>query len=188
MGMPQADTIWTAEMVRALPEDGKRYEVVDGRLLVTPSPRPLHQYAVAQLHLNLDPYVRQHGLGTVLMSPADIELDPRALVQPDVFVTAARLRAWNDGTPLLVFIEVLSPSSARADRDIKRRRYQRAGIPEYWIVDVDARLVERWRPGDTRPEILSDSLLWEPKAGVPPLTLDLPSFFAAVHGEPAPQG
>ena len=74
-------------MVRALPDDRKRYEVIDGGLLVTPSPTGLHQRAVSRLIVLLDPYVNACGLGTVLASPADIELDREGYVQPDVFVT-----------------------------------------------------------------------------------------------------
>ncbi len=187
MVMPQSVTRWTAEMVRALPDDGKRYEVVDGVLLVTPAPRDLHQRAVIAVIVTLDPYVRSHRVGEVLTAPADIELDPEAMVQPDVFVQGfveGRLsQGWNTGAPLWLVVEVLSPSTARADRTTKRRRYQRAGIPEYWIVDPDARTVERWRPGDERPEVLSESITWSPAPGSEPLTIDLAALFARIHGE-----
>jgi len=65
---------------------------------------------------------------------------------------------------------------------VKRRRYQRAGVPEYWIFDLDARLVERWRPGDERPEVLSDRITWQPEAGIAALEINLPAFFARVLG------
>jgi Uma2 family endonuclease len=120
-------------------------------------------------------------LGRALVSPADIEFDDHTLVQPDLFVAplidGRRPRGWNEIRFLLLAVEVLSPSTARADRQIKRRRYQRHGVGEYWIVDLDARLVERWRPGDERPEILTERLAWQPIAGAPPLEIDLPQFF-----------
>ena len=176
-------------MVRALPDDGNRYEVVDGLLLVTPSPRRLHQHAVTQILVALDRYVQPGGFGVVLPSPSDIELDERSMVQPDVFVegliSGRQSPDWNSGAPLLLVVEVISPSSARADRVTKRRRYQLAGIPEYWIVDPDARTVERWRPNDERPEILTDSLVWKPSDAVEPLILDLESLFARIHVERA---
>ena len=78
---------------------------------------------------------------------------------------------------------MLSPSTARADRITKRIRFQRAGIPEYWIVDMDARSIERWRPQDERPEILATTIIWQPAPEHPPLTIDLTAFFAKVHGE-----
>lgn len=187
MAMPHSTTLWTAEMVRALPDDGNRYEVVDGELLVTPAPSRLHQRAVHRIATLLDPYVEALGIGAVLTSPADIELDPHGMVQPDVFVdglVAGRLpRAWNVGAPLLLVVEVLSPSTARADRTTKRRRFQRAGVPEYWIVDADARVIERWRPGDERPEVLGESIAWQPAGAREPLTIELPPLFARIHGE-----
>src|SRR5215210_2198842 len=86
MGMPQAARDWTVQRVLSLPEDGNRYEVVDGELLVTPSPTFHHQDAIFALARRLDSFVRSSGGGYVSISPADIELDERTLVQPDIFV------------------------------------------------------------------------------------------------------
>jgi Uma2 family endonuclease len=107
-------------------------------------------------------------------------------VQPDLFVVrkaaGRRLRKWSDvGVPVLA-VEVLSPSTASRDRGKKRRIYQEAGVAEYWIVDFDARLVERWRPKDERPEIVSDLLRWEPAPGVS-AAVDLSALFTWVLGE-----
>lgn len=187
MGMPDLLERWTAAQVRELPDDGKRYEVVDGELLVTPAPRYDHQDAVAQLWRRLDEYLQVVRVGHATISPADVELDKHTLVQPDVFVVklveGRRPKNWTDLQGLLLAVEILSPSSARADRTVKRRRYQREGIPEYWVVDVDARLVERWRPGDERPEILTDDVTWQPDVTREPLTVDLRAYFARVLGE-----
>lgn len=184
MGMPETLERWTAARVRDLPDDGNRYEVVDGVLLVTPAPRFDHQAAVLRLAELLSGYLRRAGGAYVVCSPADIELDPETLVQPDVFVVPAvegrRPRNWVDIPELLLAAEVLSPSSARADRTIKRRRYQRAAIAEYWVVDVDARLVERWTPGDERPEILTERLTWRVRPDAEDLVLDLVPYFGEV--------
>jgi Uma2 family endonuclease len=122
-----------------------------------------------------------------LFSPADIEFDPRTLVQPDIFVApfvgGRRPRNWPEIHELLLAVEVLSPSTARADRQVKRRKYQRQGVPKYWIVDLDARLVERWRPQDERPEIVEGRLEWRPSGTAEPLELDLAAFFAEVLDE-----
>jgi Uma2 family endonuclease len=186
MGMPQAMEIWTPERVRALPEDGRRYEIVSGELLVTPAPGVSHQVAVGRLFRLLSDFTERAGVGYALMSPADIEPEPGALVQPDVFVgpkPEGRVPSgWGDFSRLLLAVEVLSPSTARTDRTVKRRLYQRAGVPEYWIVDLDARIVERWRPGDDRPEVLTDSLQWQPDRTIDPLRVDLPAFFTQVLG------
>ena len=183
MGMPVQDTHWTAEMARALPDDGKRYEVLDGELFVSPAPSFRHQWVAQELLGQLQTYVRQHGLGWALIAPADIEFSPRRLVQPDVFVVPStggkRPSEWADVRALLLAVEVLSPTTARADKLRKRIIYQSEGVPEYWIVDPDARVVERWRPGDDRPEILDGILRWRPRAEVPPLEIALAEFFAS---------
>jgi Uma2 family endonuclease len=117
-------------------------------------------------------------------SPADLELDPRTLMQPDLFVaTSRRVKTWKDALPLRLAVEILSPSTARADRILKRRRLQRAKVPEYWIVDLDARLVERWRPGDSRPELCEERLEWRPDPALDPLVVDLVALFREVHGD-----
>jgi Uma2 family endonuclease len=187
MGMAHPIGGWTVADVLALPEDGHRYEVVDGELLVSPAPSLPHQEAVAELQQRLRPYVDAHRLGRVYASPADIEFDERTLVQPDLFVAplidGRRPRSWAEIRTLLLAIEVLSPSTARADRHLKRRRYQRHGVAEYWIVDLDARLVERWRPDDERPELLAERLSWQPSTAAPPLELDLDAFFHQVWND-----
>ena len=187
MGMPLEAPRWTAAAVRALPDDGRRYELVSGTLVVTPAPRGLHQVAVAELVRRLDPWVRAETVGHVLFSPADLALDEDEVLQPDLFVyrtaSGRALHDWADITQLLLVVEVASPSTARYDRTLKRLRYQRAGVPEYWVLDTDARLVERWRPADARPEILTDRLDWQPPGAASPLSLDLAEFFEAVTGE-----
>ena len=186
MAMP-ATTIWTADMVRALPDDGKRYEVIDGELFVTPSPALLHQRAAFAVAKLVSAYVDRHTLGEVLLAPADVLSSKHVLVQPDVFVVplidGRKPASWEETARLLLAIEILSPSTARADRHVKRRLYQREGVPEYWIVDVDAGLIERWRPEDERPEILAEQLEWRPDPTHPPLLLDLPAYFRDVTGE-----
>ena len=83
---------------------------------------------------------------------------------------------------LILAVEILSPVTARADRIVKRRLYQGEGVPEYWIVDVDARLVERWRPGDERPEIVTDRLEWRPDPAHSALEMELAAYFVEVCG------
>lgn len=188
MAMPRLlERYWTADDVRALPDDGNRYECIDGALLVTPSPRYRHQQAVWELMLRLHAFVREQRLGDLLFSPADVELRPGMLVQPDAFVARIRAQAtrpyeWSDIASLLLSIEVLSPSTATRDRTVKRDFYQQAGVGEYWIVDLDARCVERWRPLDKAPTIETRTLLWTPEGASAPLDLDLAEYFSSVHG------
>ena len=117
----------------------------------------------------LDEYVRKHKLGWVLTAPADVEFSPRTMVQPDVVVVpdtgAGRPHNSQEVESLLLVAEVLSPSTARLDRTVKRPEYQRNRIPVYWILDADARLVETWEPGDEPPAVVTKRLSWQPKAG-----------------------
>jgi Uma2 family endonuclease len=186
MAMP-ATTRWTAEMVRALPDDGNRYEVIDGELFVTPSPTLRHQEAVREMANRLGAYLKEHAVGCVLISPADVTFPDGSLTQPDVFVApllaGKRPSEWKDIESLVLAVEVLSPSTARADRRVKLRLYQRQHVPEYWIVDADARLIERWRADDQRPEIVTDGLEWQPDPAHQPLVIDLPTYFRDVIGE-----
>ena len=187
MGMPVAtERYWTAEDVRQLPEDGSRYECVGGVLLVSPSPRQVHQAAVFELfHLLVD-FVQENALGSLLGSPAAVGLTPDDIVQPDLFVLplagGAPMRAWTEVGRLVLAVEVVSPSTVRTDRGHKRTLYKEKGVPEYWIVDLGARSVERWRPDDSAPDTLDDTLAWRPAADVPPLVIDLPAYFDRVHG------
>ena len=198
--------LWTRAEFDVLPEDGRSYELVDGQLYVngvevpghdlaalrpemTPGPSWRHQTAVGLLFRLLDRYLEAHRVGDVLFAPLDIEFDVRRVVQPDLLVVplvgGRAPRSWVEAERLLLAVEILSPTTARFDRTRKRRVYQDAGVPEYWIVDIDARLVERWRPGDERPEIVDERLVWRPD-GVGDeggLAIEIARYFADVIGE-----
>ena len=179
MGMA-APLYHTAEMVRAFPDDGNRYETVHGELLMTPAPRLRHQEVVARLHVALRSYCGKHGVGHVFSSPADISWGPGILVQPDVFVVPlaqARTLDWAAIRSLLIAVEVLSPSSARADRFTKRRLYQEMGIPVYWMVDADDGVVEVWTPEATFPVFERERLVWHPEGAGEPLVISCAELF-----------
>jgi len=179
MGMA-APIYYTADMVRAMPDDGNRYEVVYGELLVTPSPRPWHQVVVHRLGVAIAQYLEQESVGVVLASPADISWGPDVLVQPDVFVVPpeeARTLSWNRMRTLLLVAEVLSPSSTRADRFVKRLRYREAGVPVYWVVDGDDHSVEVWTPADDFPVVERERLAWHPARSSRPFILPLADLF-----------
>jgi Uma2 family endonuclease len=182
MGMA-APTYWTAEMVRQLPDDGNRYEVVYGELLVTPAPRLSHQLLVSRLAVAIATYLEHQPVGIMLTSPADISWGLDVLVQPDVFViphNEARTGEWSRIRSLRLVVEVLSPSTARADRFTKRRRYQEAGVPLYWIVDGDEQRVEVWTPGAELPAIAAERVVWHPAGAGQPFTLGLAELFRPV--------
>ena len=181
---------WSVREVRRLIADAPlatpRYELVAGELLVTPSPAALHQSAVGLLLVTLDSYARKNLIGVAYTSPFDVELEPESLVQPDVFVTstheARRLLTEMPARELLVAVEVISPSSARYDRVTKRALYQRH-VSDYWVIDLNARLVERWIPNDDRPEIILDTLVWRPEGASEPFTLEVAGYFADIYLE-----
>jgi Uma2 family endonuclease len=180
MSMP-APVYYTAEMVRELPEDGNRYEVVHGELLVTPSPRALHQRAQRRLAVALDNYLAGRRVGELFFAPADISWAPDTLVQPDIFVVRLEESAtldWTKMRTLLLAVEVLSPSSTRADRFTKRRLYQEQRIPQYWVVDADQRQVEVWTPGAVFPVVERERLLWHPEGASEACEVKLGEIFA----------
>ena len=116
-------------------------------------------------------------------SPADVRFGAATLVQPDIFVVrqdrSKPSQEWTDLTVPVLAIEIISPGTAARDRGQKREIYQRAGVLSYWIVDVDARLVEQWSPADRRPEIIRESLEWrvdDESLG----RIDLPRLFAKI--------
>ncbi len=180
MGMPAATPYWTRDAVLALPDDGNRYELVHGELLVTPAPRLGHQDILARLFSALHGYLSRHALGKVLWSPADISWGPDILVQPDLFVIApqqADARDWPEITDLSLVVEVLSPSTARQDRFTKRRLYQENGVAAYWIVDAEAGQVEVWTPEAVFPVIERERVAWHPAGAVDPLVIELGELF-----------
>jgi Uma2 family endonuclease len=187
MAMATASKHWTIDMVRALPDDRNRYEIIDGELFVTPAPSWMHQRAVLELALRIVPYLKAERLGEAIIAPADVEFAPDTMVEPDLFVVPPIVgrppRSWTEAGRILLVVEVLSPTTARADRVRKRALYARERVPEYWIVDVDAHLVERWRPDDERPEVLSDRIEWRPDHARAAVTIDLVEYFAEVTGE-----
>lgn len=187
MGMPAAQpSVTTMEELFALPEDGLRHELLDGEHVVTPAPALPHQAILRDLMMALQGALEAQPHLELFPSPADIVLGPRTLVQPDLFVIRTDPKnppaRWQEvGVPVLA-VEILSPTTANRDRGVKRRIYQRAGVAEYWIVDPDARLVERWKPDDERPEIVDKTFAWELPGGVSG-TIDLRVLFAKALGE-----
>jgi Uma2 family endonuclease len=160
-----------------------RYELVDGELLVTPGPRPVHQVIVGEFFALLREYLLGRNMGQVLLSPSDVQLESESYLQPDVYVVptleAALVPRADRIHRVSLAIEVLSPRSERIDRGRKRNFYQRH-VPEYWIVDGVARSVERWRFGQDRSEAVAGTIEWSPAAGVEPLVIDLAALFARV--------
>jgi Uma2 family endonuclease len=168
--MPASFPVTTIDELMALPDDGMRHELLDGRHVVTPASRPDHERVVRALDITLRASLAGHSRLELFSGPADIRLGSRTLVQPDLFVIrnpeSGPIQDWSDAPVPLLAIEVLSPSTAARDRGTKRKLYLEAGVAEYWIVDIDARLIERWRTRDERPEINDGMMRWELETGV----------------------
>jgi Uma2 family endonuclease len=125
--------------LRATPDDGKRYEVLDGELYVSASPVPRHQIVSRNLGFALYDHIRSRALGQLLFAPVDVILDQHTIAVPDiVFISTARRAIISEraieGPPDLL-VEILSPSTARRDQTLKARLYAAFGVPHYWIVD-----------------------------------------------------
>ena len=183
MGMPamQLPDFWTADMVRALPDDGCRHETVHGELLVSPAPRLWHHIVGDRLADALKGYLRSEPVGMVIHGLADISWGADTLVQPDIFVAPVEELStldWAKVRGLLLVVEVLSPSSVRTDRFAKRRLYQEVGIPLYWIVDGDAHHVECWTPDAITPVFERERLMWHPAGASAPCHIGLGTLFA----------
>ncbi|MEQ1856690.1 MAG: Uma2 family endonuclease [Longimicrobiales bacterium] len=181
---------WTyADYVRLpVPSEagGTRYEIIDHELYVTPSPGRRHQGIVTHLVSLLHTFVRAHGLGQVFVSPFDVLFAEGDYLEPDIlFVRKSRADIVTErgieGPPDLV-IEVLSPSTASRDRGIKLERYRLYGVPEYWVIDPDHRMVEVWRLAERAESPLSlgldATLEWMPEPGTI-LVIDLTELFEA---------
>jgi len=136
----------TYEDYETFPDDGNRYEIIDGEVSVSPPPITPHQWASGELTWFLGSYVRARGLGHIFYAPFAVRLGPHDVLEPDVlFISEAKMalvdcRGMN-GLPDLC-IEIASPSTRSRDRTVKYERYAYFGVPEYWIVNTDAQTVE----------------------------------------------
>ncbi len=180
MGMP-ARAGWTVDMLESLPDDGQRYEIIDGELFVTPAPARSHQLVLAALFSRLEAYLRASTVGRLLFAPVDVRRGPKRNVQPDLLAVRLDALRANEGpfdfSDVLLVVEALSPTTARADWHVKRPLYQSVGIPQYWLVDIDARSIHRWLPSDDRPQVLADRIEWQPVGMDVPLVIDIVAMF-----------
>ena len=174
--------VLTYEDFAALPDDGKRYELHEGELSVTPSPGMRHQDVLLNLALVLAPHVRTSGHGKLVLSPFDCIMSDITVVEPDlVYLDAARLSLLSErgleGAPTLA-VEIVSPSSRRIDRRRKMALYAAHDVTWYWIVDPEARTIEAYRLDGAAYRL--DATLQGTTAGPLPPFLDLQLDPAAI--------
>lgn len=183
-GPPQG--CWTYEDYAALPDDGRRYEIIDGVLYQMPSPNVPHQGVSVLISGHLLIHVQFTGVGKVFAAPLDVQLPltPPVTVQPDVIVVLnAHLdiikRSHIVGAPDLV-VEISSPGTVGYDRRTKQDRYARAGVPEYWIPDPATQTIEVLvlEEGGYRPLGVFSGSQTLPSRVLPELPLKVEQFFA----------
>ena len=160
--------VWDYSDYARFPDDGNRYEVIDGEVLVTPAPSTYHQHVLANLLVALRLYLKREPMGVVLPD-IDLLFVSGQFLRPDLVVVAneARDGITNRGVelPPALVVEVLSPTSSSIDRVKKPRRYGDFGIPEYWVIDPEERLVWVWRfaAGASDAERVTGRLVWHSK-------------------------
>lgn len=132
--MPRVTDNWTVDDLTQLPDDGLRYELIDGALYVSPAPRPIHQRALGRLHLILASACPAHL--EVFVAPLDWQPDDRNSLEPDLLVVAKEDVGEKRITrPLLLAVEIISASSRLRDTTLKHAKYAEGGVASYWVVD-----------------------------------------------------
>lgn len=183
MGMPaHAKRYYTVDEVLAFPEDGKKYELIFGELVVNSTPRFWHQLIVMRLTKLLLDYCEREQLGQVFATGADLSWGRTdTITSPDVFVLEPQdmnVASWADVRHVPVIAEVLSKSTARHDRYGKRIVYRDQRVGTYWIVDGDKHSVDVWTPEVQFPQVERERLTWAPVGAAQPLIIELAALFA----------
>ena len=184
MAMPERIDRWTLSELHRLPEDGNRYELVRGSLFVTPPPSYAHQRIASVLAALLQPYVAEHGLGGVCFPRSVVRFGRESEVEPDLMVRPVPHplpTSWEDAPLPILVVEITSGATRRRDRVEKRSLYRDASIPEYWMIDGEARMI-RVVQADRDDHDVSTQLVWHPASASRPFTLDVAAFFRAALG------
>lgn len=166
MGMALPVPQFTIEMLDDLPDDGNRYELLEGMLLVTPAPSLTHQIVATHLAFILMTALAD-GPKAHVVAVGALQRGENTQLQPDVLVFPASFPPdtdWRTIQGWWLAVEVMSPSSRIYDRVVKRDAYLALGVEEYWVVDVRDRSIEVWKRGATASERAEGSLTWRPKA------------------------
>ena len=183
MGMPLPLPTFTTDDLRAFPEDGQRYELLEGMLLVTPMPGSAHQVVLSRLLVELCRFLSA-GERAFVVSPGEIEIAPKTLLEPDLLVFPALYppgTPWSEMRDWWLAVEVFSPSSRVYDRDFKRDAYLALGVAEVWLVDLDERAVFVSQRGGERDERHDTRLVWHPPAMREALVIGLAPLFRGIR-------
>jgi Uma2 family endonuclease len=178
---------WTRADLTSLPDDGNRYEVLDGALLVTPQASVPHQWIAFELATRLNTYVKHYGLGMVV-GPGAVVFDDNEL-QPDILVVPPFAGPIPEKWELLprasLVVEVLSNSTRRRDLRVKPPGYLGLGIPEYWVIDRFERRALVWTSVRSEPVTFTAELRWTPSDRTPSLVIPLAEILPSGTVAPA---
>lgn len=182
MGMAVAIPRYTIEDLELFPDDGNRYELLDGVLLVTPQPALKHELIASRLRLLLAQAVQlpKHGY---VFGPGVVIRPPKTQLQPDLLVVPSRIlpkSTWLDLREHWLAVEILSPSSRVYDRDFKRDAYLALGVQEVWIVDPREKVVEVARTAGRFQSFEAD-LVWDTPHHDVRVVIDLPEIFDGIE-------
>jgi Uma2 family endonuclease len=182
MAMPLVVPRYTLRDLETFPDDGSRYELLNGLLLVTPAPAPFHQVVATRLTIAVGEYLRSTDLARVF-SPGSIEIEPNLHLEPDVLVVPARSSGgirmdtrWTNLKQWWLAVEVSGKGSTPWDRDYKGPAYLTLGVREYWRVDLREGCIHVSRPGQAESR-QTQRLQWHPPELAEPLSLDIPDLF-----------
>lgn len=179
--------VWTVADLQQLPDDGNRYEILHGELLVTPLPSSGHQGIAARLVLALGGWCRAHT-GWCFLTPGGVYISETNWLEPDIAVYPSPEYLnleWREMPAPLLVIEVLSASTRTRDRYRKRPAYLAHGVAEVWLVDEEARAIERWTAASEFPDLCYGSITWTADAALPPLTVSETELFGPARN-PSP--
>jgi Uma2 family endonuclease len=178
MGMAVSIPLYTVDDLDRFPDDGNRYELLDGVLIVTPAPNQRHQIIALRLAVRLTAGIGSDELARVV-APGVVRRPPRTQLEPDVLVYPARFPGnapWSVITEHWLAVEIYSPSSKIYDREFKRGAYLTLGVQEVWLVDADERTIEVCREGDV-VETHRDRLQWSIPGTDRTVTIELHELF-----------
>ena len=183
MVMPLPVPRLTIDMLDEFPDDGTRYELLEGMLLVTPAPSYAHQIVATRLATML---TNAFAGEAQVVAVGAIQRGKDTQLQPDVLVCPPEFRptvSWRDIRGWWLAVEVLSPSSRLYDREVKRGAYLALGVQEYWIVAPGDCWVERWSPNRADGVRTTGELRWRPAALDTEIVIDLGALFDGVCDE-----
>ena len=166
-------SMWTVADVESLPEDGNRYEILYGELLVTPLPSNGHQAVAAELTYLVMHWCRAHT-GWAVRAPGGMYVSETNWFEPDLCVYAVPqwpAVRWQELPPPLLVVEILSRSTAKRDRHRKRPAYLANGVGEVWLIDPRTRTIERWTAASEFPDTFAGSITWTPDPLLAPLVV-----------------